>query len=236
MKPKHTSKPRQALFFILTLLLVITACGPKEDAGESKTPVISGTLVDGYRVLPVQPGAKNLRLTVYRGDYIMFRLDGFPAGAMLSIPSLSVNASLPPTNENAPYFKMKTAGDYPFALGDVDGAIRVVEFDRPQYTEISSEKAAAILKNIQPLLLDVRTRGEYAKGHIEGAELIPVQELQRRIGELSGKKAEPVLIYCATGNRSTVAAKILIDGGFRRIYNLRHGIAEWAASGLPVVR
>jgi rhodanese-related sulfurtransferase len=57
--------------------------------------------------------------------------------------------------------------------------------------------------------------------------LIPVQELQTRLKELSAYKHTDILIYCATGNRSTVASKILIDHGFKRIINMRYGIAQW---------
>jgi rhodanese-related sulfurtransferase len=41
---------------------------------------------------------------------------------------------------------------------------------------------------------------------------------------------------CATGNRSTVAAKILIDNGFKRIFNLRRGISGWERDKHPVVQ
>ena len=54
--------------------------------------------------------------------------------------------------------------------------------------------------------------------------------------EIGEHKDQDILIYCASGNRSTVASKILIDAGFKRIYNLRHGIAEWAEKGLPIMR
>jgi rhodanese-related sulfurtransferase len=47
---------------------------------------------------------------------------------------------------------------------------------------------------------------------------------------------QDVLIYCATGNRSTVAAKILIDHGFKRIFNLRQGISGWEREQYPVVK
>jgi rhodanese-related sulfurtransferase len=63
-----------------------------------------------------------------------------------------------------------------------------------------------------------------------------VQALQGRIAELAAHKQEPVLIYCASGNRSTVAAKLLIDAGFEQVINLRRGIAEWNRAGLPVVK
>jgi len=82
--------------------------------------------------------------------------------------------------------------------------------------------------------LDVRTHGEYKAGHIENATLIPVQELQSRIKELAEYKNQDILIYCATGNRSTVASKILIDDGFNRIINMRHGIYGWRMEEYPV--
>ena len=56
-----------------------------------------------------------------------------------------------------------------------------------------------------------------------------------RVGD-AGHAQRPVLICCATGNRSTVAAKILIDRGVQRVYNLRPGIAGWERENLPVVR
>lgn len=57
-----------------------------------------------------------------------------------------------------------------------------------------------------------------------------MQVLDRNLSVLSEYKDTPVLLYCATGNRSTVAAKILIDNGFKRIFNLKKG------TGLPVIR
>ena len=77
---------------------------------------------------------------------------------------------------------------------------------------------------------------EYATGRLENSTLIPVQELQQRYTELARYKDENIFIYCATGNRSTVAAKILIDNGFTRIHNLRYGLFDWADNGYPVSR
>ena len=66
--------------------------------------------------------------------------------------------------------------------------------------------------------------------------LIPVQELQSRYKEISDYKNQDILIYCATGNRSTVASKILIDNGFKRIFNMRYGIYEWSQDKYPVIK
>jgi rhodanese-related sulfurtransferase len=66
--------------------------------------------------------------------------------------------------------------------------------------------------------------------------LLPVQQLQGRLGDLAAYKDREILVYCATGNRSTVASKILIDNGFKQIVNMRHGIYDWAKKNFPVTR
>ena len=131
---------------------------------------------------------------------------------------------------------MKTTGRFPFTLGRIAGNIRVIEYKQPYYREVEATEAAEHLKNLKPLLLDVRTRAEYDNGHIRNALLIPVQELQRRVGELSEYQHSEILVYCATGNRSTVASKILIDNGFKRITNMRDGIYGWQKNRHPVTK
>lgn len=77
------------------------------------------------------------------------------------------------------------------------------------------------------LLLDVRTQGEYDEGHIEGTELIPVDELASRLDEIEEYKDLPVLVYCRSGNRSITASNILIENGFEEVHNLLGGIGAW---------
>ena len=101
---------------------------------------------------------------------------------------------------------------------------------------MTAAQADAFIEQENPLILDVRTPAEFKAGHLPDAVLIPVQALQRRIAELAPYRNKDILVYCATGNRSTVAAKILIDQGFTRIANMRHGIADWYQRKYPVVR
>jgi rhodanese-related sulfurtransferase len=96
--------------------------------------------------------------------------------------------------------------------------------------------AMKLLKNENPILLDVRTIGEYKQGHIDSALLIPVQELQFRLKEIESHKNDPLLIYCRSGNRSTVASKMLIENSFNKVYNLRYGIKDWIKQGGKVVK
>ena len=68
------------------------------------------------------------------------------------------------------------------------------------------------------LVLDVRTAGEYQRGHVAAAINIPVQELESRLDELKDKK-RALVVYCASGMRSASAAKILTAAGFMDVTN-----------------
>jgi len=194
---------------------------------------ISGTIVSGYRILDVKSEQANVNFIVYRGDYIKF--DHGLDQATLSMPELQVEKVLPADLESMPYFKMSKAGKVTYKLGDKHGTITIVEYEGPGYRELTADAGMAYLKDTKPLLLDVRTNGEFERAHIEGAMLLPVQELQKRVHELEKYKNQPILIYCASGNRSTVASKILIDRGYQSIANLRYGIKDWIKRGKPTV-
>lgn len=75
------------------------------------------------------------------------------------------------------------------------------------------------------MILDVRQPNEYHDGHIPGATLIPLPQLGDRLKELDAKK--PVVVYCAVGGRSRVAAQMLAGKGFGEVYNLTGGIRAW---------
>jgi phage shock protein E len=68
-------------------------------------------------------------------------------------------------------------------------------------------------------LVDVRTREEFAAGHLPGAVNIPVQELDRRMAELE-PKGEPLVLYCRSGSRSGRAARMLKGAGYSAVHDL----------------
>ena len=68
------------------------------------------------------------------------------------------------------------------------------------------------------MVVDVRTPGEYAGGHYEGATNIPLQELGGRLKQL-GAKDRVIVVYCASGMRSAQAAKILVGAGYKDVTN-----------------
>jgi len=82
------------------------------------------------------------------------------------------------------------------------------------------------------IIIDVRTPEEFAKGHIPGATLIPVQQLADRIDEVPHNKQ--VYLYCHSGARSSRAAALLAQHGFTRIENMVGGIVAWKKAGYEV--
>ncbi len=195
---------------------------------------ISGKVVNGLRLLTLLPGQEN-DFVIYRGDYIQPSISGLDHFT-IEIPELNIVKTFPAKEGERAYIKMKSAGSYSFSAGTVSGTIKVIEYTAASYNELSAEQTFRLLQNTSPLVLDVRTRGEFRQGHLQEANLLPVQVLQQNISKLEEYKNHDILIYCATGNRSTVASRLLIESGFKKIYNLRYGISDWARRGYSVVR
>lgn len=74
-------------------------------------------------------------------------------------------------------------------------------------------------------VIDVREPWEYRNGHIPGAINVPVGRLSEHLPRLS--KDKPVLLYCQSGTRSAIAARILKKQEFEQVYHLRGGISGW---------
>ena len=73
------------------------------------------------------------------------------------------------------------------------------------------------LMNEGAVILDVRTKAEYADGHVKGSMNIPLQNLSANLSKL--KKDKPVITCCASGMRSGSAKSILKSEGFKEVHN-----------------
>lgn len=97
----------------------------------------------------------------------------------------------------------------------------------------ASEAQALIAGDQRPFILDVRQPEEFTSGHINGAKLIPLDQLQGRLAELPKDRA--ILCVCRSGSRSGSAARLLANAGYQAI-NLRGGMMGWQTAKLPVKR
>jgi rhodanese-related sulfurtransferase len=108
---------------------------------------------------------------------------------------------------------------------------------RPDLTvtteRVSAPFAAELLSSSQhPLAIDVRAPREREQKHIAGSLSMPLNHLTENMGKLP--KDRSLLVYCAGGYRSSIAASLLQRGGFDHVNEIAGGIAAWEAAKLPV--
>lgn len=98
--------------------------------------------------------------------------------------------------------------------------------------EIDVATAAALQKQPDVLLIDVREPDEYNAGHIPGVTLIPMGEVPDRLSEIPQDKT--VVVTCRSGNRSGQITDFLREQGYENVHNMQGGIVAWEQAGLPV--
>lgn len=95
---------------------------------------------------------------------------------------------------------------------------------------ISMQEFQNNILNDKSIVLDVRTEEEYfgPLGHINGAILIPIDQLENRLSELEIYKNDTIYVVCRSGNRSEFGKDILNDNNFTAV-NVDGGMLEWKA-------
>lgn len=105
-------------------------------------------------------------------------------------------------------------------------AVKVEAVDS-EYQKISTEEAKEVMQSGNHyVILDVRTLDEYNEGHIEGAVLLPDNELEEKAESTLPDKEATILVYCRSGRRSVAAAQDLINMGYTNVYDFG-GIVDW---------
>ena len=99
--------------------------------------------------------------------------------------------------------------------------------------QVSMVEAVKAWRNREAVFVDVRTVDEYKQGHVPGAILIPLAEIESRRGEIPTDKK--VYLICRSGNRSGQARDLLRAAGLKRTTSVGGGMNAWSAAGLPVV-
>src|SRR3954471_3007479 len=84
-------------------------------------------------------------------------------------------------------------------------------------------------------LLDVREGDEWEQGHLNKAVFLPRGFLEVKADKMLTNKQQPIVVYCAGGTRSALAAKTLQDLGYTKVVSMAGGYGQWKASGFPIV-
>ena len=104
--------------------------------------------------------------------------------------------------------------------------------------EITAVEARRILQEAHPgecLLLDCRTPDEHATARIDGALLVPMQELPERLGEIDAWRARRIIVHCHHGVRSLRVTHWLRERGYDNVSSLQGGIDAWSTDVDPRV-
>ena len=120
---------------------------------------------------------------------------------------------------------------------NIDNIIRVNQKGEAAGLEMVSAKEALSItgKNPNVKLLDVRSAMEFSQVHIRDSVNVPIDMLSGKAGDLS-KSGQNFIVLCRTGNRSPMAADMLMQSGLHGIQVMRGGITQWQKEGLPVVK
>jgi molybdopterin/thiamine biosynthesis adenylyltransferase/rhodanese-related sulfurtransferase len=95
-------------------------------------------------------------------------------------------------------------------------------------------RARGLIESADPVIVDVREQDEWDEGHLPDALHIPRGNLESRIETAVPDRSQPILLYCAAGNRSAFAAKTLEELGYEDIVSLSGGFTDWKRNGFPV--
>jgi rhodanese-related sulfurtransferase len=139
-----------------------------------------------------------------------------------------------PGRENESAIRLGRIG-FDHIAGYLENGLQSLD-SRPEFiasTErLSAPFAAERLSSPQPpLAIDVRTPREHAQNHIDGSLSLPLSRLKDNLKTLP--KDRPLLVYCAGGYRSSIAASLLRRSGFDSLAEIAGGFTAWETAGLP---
>src|SRR6202158_1150648 len=109
----------------------------------------------------------------------------------------------------------------------------IVDEARSTIKQIDIEEARRMLEKPGTVLVDVRESDEWRQGHIPNAIFIPRGFLELRVEEKIPDHKTPVILQCASGTRSLLAARTLRELGYENVYNMTGGFNAWKDKGLP---
>ncbi len=102
---------------------------------------------------------------------------------------------------------------------------------------ITRGEATHLINKENAVVVDIRSRDDFRRGHISGALHITAEEIKKgNFPELEKNKSQPIIVTCATGQSASAAANQLTTAGFEKVTVLKEGISGWSGANLPLVR
>lgn len=102
---------------------------------------------------------------------------------------------------------------------------------------VAAQQAVLLINKQDAVVVDIRPAEEFRKGHIAGAINLPNTQLKANNLNLIEKYQEkPLVLVCETGMSTSGAGRVLSKSGFKQVYALRGGMADWRSQNLPVTK
>src|SRR5262247_2245326 len=120
-------------------------------------------------------------------------------------------------------------------MGMAKTSKNILDEARSQIKQIDIDEARRLMEKPAAVLIDVREPDEWRQGHISSAIAISRGFLELRVEEKVPDHKTPIIVQCASGTRSLLAARTLRELGYENVYNLTGGFNAWKDRGLPWV-
>ncbi|MDN3614802.1 rhodanese-like domain-containing protein [Vibrio gallaecicus] len=115
--------------------------------------------------------------------------------------------------------------------------MNTVKTSTAAYKEITAAQTTQLMNRENGVVVDIRTKDEFRKGHITDALHILPSEIQaNNLGSLESHKADPIIVVCKTGQTAQASANLLAKAGFENVSLLKNGLVAWSEANLPLVK
>ncbi|GAA5645617.1 MULTISPECIES: rhodanese-like domain-containing protein [Vibrio] len=105
------------------------------------------------------------------------------------------------------------------------------------YKEVSASQVTELMNRHNGVVVDIRTKDEFKKGHITDAlHILPSDIKAGNLGSLENHKSDPIIVVCKTGQTAQESANLLAKAGFEHVNLLKNGLIAWNEANLPLVR
>lgn len=216
--------------FVLRVMgLTVAGVGAPTAALERQKRAYKSIVVHPANHATYYPGASPMTLKLLfddRGAILGAQAAGAGSGADKAIDAISMAMQAGLTVRDLGDFDHVYAPPFSSAKSPVNVAGFVAENELAGVARFAPWSALEEFLGNHAFLLDVRTPGEFAGGHVTGAVNIPVDDLRARIAEVP--KGRRIVLYCQSGLRNYVASRILAGNGHTDVVNLAGGFTLYA--------
>tara|TARA_Y100001960_G_scaffold238976_1_gene252053 strand:+ start:174 stop:608 length:435 start_codon:yes stop_codon:yes gene_type:complete len=115
--------------------------------------------------------------------------------------------------------------------------MNIVKSATAAYKEISANEVTTLMNRENGVVVDIRAKDEFRKGHITDAvHILPSDIKAGNFGSLENRKSDPIIVVCKTGQTAQESANLLAKAGFEKVNLLKNGLIAWNEANLPLVK